>query len=227
MRSKRYKNLLKFIDKNKTYLIEEAIKLIKKTANTKFDSSVEVHFSLGIDAKKGDQQVRGSIILPQGTGKTKKIAAFVPPEKEKEVKDAGADLVGGKELIEKIKQSEKIDFDIAITVPEMMKELAVIAKILGPKGLMPSPKTETITQNLKKTITELKKGKISFKNDDTGNVHQVIGKVSFSEQQLLENYQTLLEAVKKAKPPSSKGIYLRNISISSTMGPGIKVAITS
>ena len=224
-RSKRYQEAVKKVDKNKIYPIAEAIKLAKQTNITKFDASVEVHVRLGIDSKKGEQQVRGTITLPQGTGKTKKIAVFVGPEKEKEAKEAGADLIGGQELIDSIKSSGKVDFDIALATPDMMPKLAVIAKILGPKGLMPSPKNETITTNLKKTIGELKKGKVNFKNDDTGNVHQVIGKVSFEDKKIIDNYQALIEAIKKAKPSSSKGIYIKNISISSSMGPGIKVQL--
>ena len=224
-RSKRYKEVSKIIDKNKTYPIADAIKVVKETATTKFDSSIEAHVRLGIDPKKGEQQVRGAITLPHGTGKTKKIAAFVPEDKEKEAKEAGADIVGGEDLIAEIKKTSKIDFDIAVAVPEIMPKLAMIAKFLGPRGLMPSPKNETISTDLKKTIGELKKGKVSFKNDDTGNIHQVIGKASFEPKQLLENYQTFMKAIKKAKPASSKGTYLQNISITSTMGPSAKVEI--
>lgn len=222
-RSKKYKELSKKINKDKTYPIVEAIKLIKKTSQTKFDGSVEIHVRLGIDPKKGEQQVRGAVTLPQGTGKTKKIAAFVPADKEKEAKEAGADTVGGEDLVADIKKTSKLDFEIALATPDMMPKLAVIAKILGPKGLMPSPKNETITTNLKKTIEELRKGKINFKNDDTGNIHQVIGKVSFDEKQLIENYTSIINALKKARPSSVKGIYIKNISISSSMSPGIKV----
>ncbi|MBU0619990.1 MAG: 50S ribosomal protein L1 [Patescibacteria group bacterium] len=211
------------MDKTKTYSIEEAIELTKKTSKTKFDASVEVHFRLGIDPKKGDQQVRGAVSLPHGTGKTIKVAAFVTPENEKEAKKAGADYVGGEELVEEIKKTEKTDFQIAVAEPAMMKNLAKIAKILGTRGLMPSPKNETVTLNPAKTVAELKKGKISFKNDDTGNVHTVIGKVSFSKEQLLENFNVLLTAIKKAKPSSSKGVYIKNISISSSMGSGVRV----
>ncbi len=212
-------------DKTKAHTIEEAIDLTKKLSPTKFDASVEVHFRLGIDPRKGDQQVRAAVNLPHGTGKTVKVAAFVSPGKEKEVKDAGADYVGGEELIAEIKKTEKTDFQVAVAEPAMMKALAPIAKILGTRGLMPSPKNDTVTSNPAKTVAELKKGKVSFKNDDTGNVHTAIGKVSFDSKQLLENYQTLLEAIKKAKPSSSKGVYIKNIAISSSMGPGIKIAI--
>ena len=225
-RSKRYQEAVKKIDKNKSYSIEEAITLIKATSSTKFDSSVEVHIRLGIDPKKGEQQVRGTVSLPHGTGKTKRIAAIVPADKEKDATAAGADLVGGQELIDRIKQTGKIDFDVAVTVPEMMPKLTVVAKILGPRGLMPSPKNETITTNLKKTIEELKKGRVNFKNDATSNIHQLIGKVSFGNQQLIENYRALLDTVRKAKPSSSKGVYLINISLTTTMGPGVKVQLS-
>lgn len=224
-RSKRYQEISKIIDKNKTYSIQEAIALAKKTAKTKFDGSMEVHFRLGVDAKKSEQQVRGAITLPAGSGKTKKIVAFVPEGREQEAKEAGADVVGGQEMINEIKGSGKINFEVAVATPEMMPKLAVIAKILGPKGLMPSPKNETITKDLKKTITELKKGKINFKTDDTGNVHQIFGKVSFDEAKLLENFNALYAAIKRSKPPTSKGIFIQNISINATMGPGIKVSI--
>ena len=224
-RSKRYQEAVKKIDRNKAYPALEAIKLAKETNTAKFDSSVEIHIHLGTNPKKSEQQVRGAVTLPHGTGKTKKIAAIVSPAREKEAKEAGADIVGSEGLIEEIKKSGKIEAEIILASPEMMPKLAVIARILGPRGLMPSPKNETITTNLKKTIGELKKGKINFKTDDTSNVHQIIGKVSFTEKQLLENYQAFIEALKKAKPPSVKGIYIQNISISSSMGPGIKVEI--
>jgi len=212
-------------DNTKSYGIAEAIELIKKINKAKFDASVEVHFRLGIDPKKGDQQIRGAISLPHGTGKTVKVAAFVSSANEKAVKAAGADFVGGDELIAEIKKTEKTDFQVAVAEPEMMKNLAAIAKILGTRGLMPSPKNDTVTQNPAKAVEELKKGKISFKNDDTSNVHAVIGKVSFDTNKLVENFNVFLETIRKAKPNSSKGVYLKNSSVSSTMGPGIKVSL--
>lgn len=224
-RSKRYQEMTKKVEKNKVYPLAEAIKLAKETSTTKFDGSLEVHVRLGIDLKKTEQQVRGTIVLPFGTGKTKKIAAFVSPDKEKEAKEAGADLTGGQELIDQIKATGKVDFEIAVATPDMMPKMAVIAKILGPKGLMPSPKNETITTNLKKTISELKGGKVNFKSDDTGNIHQIIGKTSFKEKDLESNYQAFLEAVKKVKPATAKGSYLQSITIATTMGPGIKVQL--
>jgi len=213
-------------DKNKSYSIAEAIALVKKTSKTKFDSSVEVHFRLGIDPKKGEQQVRGAVSLPYGTGKTVKVAAFVNSTNEKACKDAGADYVGGDELIAEIKKTEKTDFAVAVAEPEMMKNLAQIAKILGTRGLMPSPKNDTVTNDPAKAVAELKKGKVSFKNDDSGNIHSLIGKVSFDDNKLIENYNVMLETIKKSKPSSAKGTYVKNISLSSSMGPGVKVSLS-
>jgi len=212
-------------EKNKSYAIDEALDLVKKFSKTKFDSSVEVHFRLGIDTTKSDQQIRAAVSLPHGTGKTVKVAAFVPAAKEKDVKAAGADLVGGDELIAEIKKSEKTDFAVAIATPDMMKNLASIAKILGTRGLMPSPKNETVTADPAKTVAEIKKGKISFKSDDTGNLHLVIGKTSFEKEKLNQNFKTVLDLIKKLKPAKSKGVYIKNASISSTMGPGIKITV--
>lgn len=223
---KRYNELAAIVDPKKLYSPEEAIELAQKTSNTKFDSSIEIHVLLGTDAKKSDQQVRSTITLPHGTGKTKRIAVFTSePDKEKEAKEAGADLIGGEELIKEIAQKGKLEFDIAVATPEIMAKLAKIAKILGPRGLMPSPKNETVTPNVKKIIDELKKGKVAFKSDDTGNIHQVIGKASFKKEQLLENYATLLEAIRKSKPSTTKGTFIKQVSIASTMGPGIKVSL--
>lgn len=223
--SKRYNELKALIDANKAYSIEEAIELAKKTATTKFDSSVEVHVRLGIDPKKSDQQVRGTVSLPHGTGKTKKVCAIVGNDAHtKEATDAGADVVAGIELVDEMAKTGKIECDIYVTTPDMMPKMAKVAKVLGPKGLMPSPKNETVTTNLGKTIGELRKGKVAFKADDTANLHQSIGKASFSNEQLVQNYTTLLDAVKKAKPASSKGVYLVSVTLTSTMGPAIKVA---
>lgn len=221
-RGKKYKSASEKVDKNKTYSIEEAIKLVKENKLAKFDESVEVHIKLSIDTKAGDQQVRGTVVLPYGTGKTKKIAV-ITSIKTKEAKDAGADMIGGEEMITKLK-SGKFNFDILVATPEMMPKLAPIAKILGPKGLMPSPKTETVTEKIKETVEALKKGKINFKNDDTGNIHQVFGKLSFSKLDLGANLKALTEALNKAKPASVKGKFIKSVTICSTMGPGIKVS---
>ena len=225
MTGKRYSEARKSIDLKKSYSLEEAMDLLKNTSKEKFDAGIEVHIKLGIDPKKGEQMVRGTIVLPHSVGKSKIIAAFVESNLEKEAKDAGADIVGSEELIKEIKTSGKINFDIAIATPSMMPKLAQIAKILGPKGLMPNPKSETVTPHIKKAIEELKKGKTTFKNDDTGNIHQLIGRVSLDKGQLLENFNVFIEAVNKVKPSSSKGVYLRNVVVCSTMGPGIKVGV--
>ena len=222
----RKKDYSDIYDKFRAYTPAEALTIVKKLTKSKFDASLEVHFRLGIDTKKGDQQLRGTVSLPHGTGKTVKVAAFVSPENEKAAKEAGADFVGGEDLIKKIKQTEKTDFQVAIAEPALMKNLSAIAKILGTRGLMPSPKNETVTPNPAKAIAELKKGKISFKNDDTANVHTVIGRVSFTDAQLLENYAVLLETIKKAKPSSAKGTFIKNISFCSAMSPGVKVSLS-
>jgi len=221
------KGLASKVEKNKVYPLDEAIKLARETSGVKFDAGIEVHAHLGIDVKKGEQQVRATVVLPHGTGKTKTVAAFVSPEREKEAKEAGADFVYGEEDIKKIKDTGKINFEIAVTTPDMMAKLAMAAKVLGPKGLMPNPKTETVGPNLKKMIEELKKGKVTFKNDDGANVHQLVGRVSFTEAQLKENLTAFLDALNKAKPDGIKGSYLQSLTLCSSMGPAIKVATNS
>lgn len=212
-------------DANKSYSLNEALEILKKITKTKFDASVEAHFRLGINPKKGDQQVRSTVSLPHGTGKTVRIAAFVSPANEKAAKDAGADLIGGEELIEQIKRSEKTDFEVAVAEPAMMRQLAVIAKILGTRGLMPSPKNETVTTDIAKAITELKKGKVSYKNDETANIHCLIGKMSFTPEQLADNYKALLDNLRKSKPSSAKGSYIKSAFICSSMSPSIKITV--
>ena len=224
MRSKRYQEQVKKIDKTKTYSFDEAIKLIKETATVKFDASVEVHTKLGINPKQGDQLVRGTVTLPHGTGKTKRVVVFTETKTE-EARKAGADMVGGKDLISEIKISGKTDFDIAIADPSMMKDLAVIARVLGPRGLMPSPKNETVTDQIGKAVEAMKGGKVSFKNDDTANIHQVIGKVSWTEDVLKENLSIFLDALKRAKPSSSKGVYMEKVYLATTMGPSIRITV--
>lgn len=211
------------IEKNKVYSVSEAVKLVKESKVAKFDESVEVHVRMDIDPKKGDQQVRGAMVLPNGTGKSKKIAVATTTKID-EAKKAGADIVGAEDLIEKIKAG-KIEFDILVATPEMMPKLAPIAKILGPKGLMPSPKAETVTDKIAETVEMLKKGKVSFKNDNTGNLHQVIGKVSFDEKKLEENLISFVDALQKSKPVGVKGKFIIGISICSTMGPAVRVSI--
>ncbi|MBU6447279.1 50S ribosomal protein L1, partial [Patescibacteria group bacterium] len=185
--SKRQKANNEQVDSSKVYSIEEAVELAKKTANTKFTGSVEVHIRLGIDPKKTDQSVRGSVTLPNGTGKSKKVAAFVTEAKEKEAKEAGAAIVGGEELIKRIKETEKTDFDVAVAEPAMMRLMAPIAKVLGQRGLMPNPKTGTVTENISGIIKEISAGKVDFKNDDSANIHQIVGKTNFEAKQLAEN----------------------------------------
>jgi large subunit ribosomal protein L1 len=221
--SKRYTELAKLIDAQKTYSIEEAVELIKKTATTKFDSSVEIHFKLGINSKKSDQFVRGNVILPHGTGKSKRVAVITGADRQKEARDAGADVVGGQEMIDEIKKSEKTDFDILLATPDMMRGLAPVARILGTRGLMPTPKNDTVVTNIAKAIEELKRGKSTFKNDDTGNIHDIVGRVSFDDKKLAENIRFFIGAVEKARPASLKGAYIKNISLSSTMGPAVRV----
>lgn len=222
--SKKYLELKKLVDPKKTYAPLEAIELVKKTSATKFDGTVEIHARLGIDPKKGEQAVRGTVVLPHATGRTTRVAVFAVTEADA-ARAAGADLVGGKELIEEIKRTEKCDFDVAVAEPALMKDLAQIAKVLGPRGLMPSPKNETVTPHVGKAVTELKRGKLTFKNDDSGNVHQVVGKISFDSQKLIDNLTALVDAIKKAKPATAKGTYLKSLTLSATMGPGIRVSI--
>lgn len=225
MRSKKYQETAKLVDQKKLYTIEEAIDLVKKTSKTKFDATIEVHFHLGINPEKGEQQVRGVLSLPHSAGKAKIIAAFVEAGREAEAKEAGATLVGGEELIAEIAKSGKCDFEVAVATPAIMPKLAKVAKILGPRGLMPNPKNETVGLDIKKIISELKKGKTVFKNDLGGNIHIVIGKVSSEKEKLLENFRVMLETVKRTKPPTSKGIFLQSITLASSMGPGIPVQV--
>lgn len=223
-RSKRFDQAKKLVEPDKAYSITEAVELAKKTSTVKFDAGLEVHLRLGIDTKKADQVVRGSVTLPHGTGKTKKIAVFAEDKDQEIAKKAGAELVGGDELIAEIKKSGKCDFEIALATPVIMKKMGQIAKILGPKGLMPNPRNETVTNDLAKSIKELSEGKVTFRNDDSGNIHQLIGKVSFEAKKLVENYNAFLEAVKSAKPSGAKGTFVSGVKISSTMGPGIKIS---
>lgn len=214
---------IKDADLKKPYTPEEALGLVQKASTEKFDAAIEVHVNTGIDPKKGEQIIRGSVVLPHGVGKTKRIAVFAEGEKADEAKAAGADVIGGTELITEIRTSGKADFDVAIATPDMMRHLAAAAKVLGPKGLMPSPKNETVSTNVKAAVEQVKRGKITFKNDDSANVHQAIGKRSFDHGKLLENYTAFMDALRKARPSAAKGIFIKSITVKSTMGPGIKV----
>jgi large subunit ribosomal protein L1 len=225
-RGKKYLKKVKLVDSTKTYSLEEAVELLKKTSPVKFDASVEVHLWLGIDTSSGEQQVRSSVVLPHGTGKDKKVAVFAQGEALKQAEEAGADRVGGKEIIDEIKAQKRFEgIDVVVATPQMMPLLAPVAKILGPRGLMPSLKTETVTDKVGEAVRQLKKGKIEFRNDTGGNLHQLVGKVSWESPRLIENVKTLLEAVRKAKPAKSKGTFLRQAVLCSTMGPGIKIQI--
>ncbi len=226
-RSKRYKAAKAAVTPGKAYEPKEAVDIIKAEPAAKFDASVEVHLHLGVDVKQANQQVRGSVVLPNGIGKTKRVAVFCAEDKQKAAKAAGATLVGGEELIKEIQTTGKCDFDVAVATPDMMKLLAPIAKILGQKGLMPNPKTETITPDVAKAVENLNKGKVSFKADDTGNVHQMIGKLSFEAAKLLENLTTFIEAVKRAKPSGAKGTYVMSATLTTTMGPAVKVHVSA
>lgn len=226
-RGKKYRGVAEKIEKNKVYSLSEAVSLIKENKTAKFDESVEAHIKTNVDPKKGDQQIRGTVNLPHGTGKIKRITVITSVSLA-EAKEAGADKVGGEELIELIKTGKLIpfsDFDILVATPEMMPKLAQVAKILGPKGLMPNPKSETVTPKVKETILALKKGKAAFKNDDSGNVHQLVGKISFETEKIIENIRAFVEEVEKAKPSGLKGKLVANISICSTMGPGLKISL--
>lgn len=224
MHSKRYRAAQALIEPGKTYPLSEAIGLLKQTASTKFDGSVEIHIRLGIDPSKGDQAVRGTVELPHGSGKKVRVAVVAKGPAAKAAKEAGADIVGDDDLIAEIKKKESIAADVVIATPDMMKLLAPVAKILGTKGLMPNPKNETVTADPGKAVAAWLKGKVPFRSDATANVHAIVGKPSFTPEQLQENIAIFLEAVKKVKPTTSKGTYIKSVTLASSMGPGIPVA---
>jgi len=222
-RSKKYTEALSKIDKTKVYAKEEAIKLVKETSISSFDGSVDVAIRLNLDTKKADQQLRGAIVLPKGTGKTAKVLVIAKGPKATEAKEAGADYVGDTDMLDKIEKENWFDFDTIIATPDMMPALGKLGKVLGPKGLMPNPKTGTVTMDVKKAVEDVKSGKVEYRTDSFGIIHSIIGKVSFSEEDLLANLNAFVSTILKIKPASVKGDYVKSISISSTMGPGIKV----
>lgn len=222
-KSKRYNEALAAVEKGKLYDITEAVELLQKVKKTKFDETVEVAFKLGVDPRHADQQIRAALVLPHGTGKTSKVLVITQGAKVKEAEAAGADYVGGKELLEKIQKENWFDFDVIVATPDMMAELGKLGRVLGPKGLMPNPKTGTVTNDLKKAIEEIKAGKVEYRLDKEANIHVGIAKISFDAKQIVENFQTIFEAIVKAKPASAKGTYMKNVVITTTMGPGIKI----
>ena len=222
-RSKKYEEAFSRIEKGKVYSKEEAVKLVKETSISKFDGSVEVAMRLNLDTKKADQQLRGAIVLPKGTGKNIRVLVIAKGENAEKAKNAGADYVGDVDMIEKIEKENWFDFDTMIATPDMMPLLGKIGRVLGPRGLMPNPKTGTVTMDVEKAVNEVKAGRVEYRTDSFGNIHGIIGKVSFSEEDLLANLDAFVAAILKVKPATVKGDYVKNISISSTMGPGIKV----
>ena len=222
-RGKNYKESVKLIDKSNLYDPMEAFDLVTKASKAKFDETVELHVKLGVDSRHADQQVRGAIVLPHGTGKTRKVLVFCKPEREDEAKEAGADFVGGQELVEKIQKENWFDYDVVVATPDMMGVVGRLGKVLGPKGLMPTPKAGTVTPNLAQAVKEIKAGKIEYRLDKTNIIHCPIGKVSFGPEKLNDNFNALIGAIIKAKPAAAKGQYIRSCVTASTMGPGEKI----
>ena len=222
-RGKKYIEAAKLVDRTVQYDTEEAISLVKKTAVAKFDETVEAHVRLGVDGRHADQQVRGAVVLPHGTGRTVRVLVFAKGDKLDEALAAGADFVGGDELIPRIQNEGWFDFDVVVATPDMMGVVGRLGRVLGPKGLMPNPKAGTVTMDVTKAVQDIKAGKIEYRLDKTNIIHVPIGKVSFTEEQLKDNFTTLMEALVKAKPAAAKGQYLKNVTIASTMGPGVKV----
>ena len=223
---KRYSEAAKLVEKTKTYDLEEAVALVKKTASAKFDETIEAHFRLGVDGRHADQQVRGAVVLPHGTGKTVKVLVFAKGNKVDEALAAGADYAGGDELVPKIQNEGWLDFDVVVATPDMMGVVGRLGRVLGPKGLMPNPKAGTVTMDVTKAINDIKAGKIEYRLDKSNIIHVPIGKDSFTEEQLTDNFQTLIDAVVKAKPAAAKGQYIKSLVVASTMGPGVKLNVT-
>ena len=226
-KGKKYLEVSKLVEKNKLYSLEEAVELVKKTTVTKFDSSVELAMRLNLDTKKADQQLRGAIVLPNGTGKTKKVLVLAKGAQATAAKEAGADYVGDNDYLEKIEKENWFDFDVMIATPDMMPALGKLGKVLGPKGLMPNPKTGTVTMDTATAVNDVKKGRVEYRTDSYGNVHVIIGKVSFDAEKLIENLNAFVSLIIKTKPSVVKGKYILNVAVSSTMGPGIKIDTNS
>ncbi len=224
MAGKKYTAALAMVDRSKTYSYAEAVALAKKTTTTKFDSSVEVSFSLNVDPRQAEQNIRGALVLPNGTGRTQRVLVITQGAKVDEAKAAGADYVGGKDMLDQI-QGGWFDFDVIVATPDMMGQLGRLGKLLGPKGLMPNPKTGTVTMDVTKAIDEIKKGKVEYRVDKDGNLNVMIGKVSFTDEALAENYKALYDQIVRVKPATVKGAYIKGVTVSTTMGPGIKVTV--
>ena len=220
-RGKRYQEASKLVDRTKVYEAKEALEIIEKMPKTKFDETVELHVKLGVDSKHADQQVRGTVVLPHGTGKTKKVLVFAKGDKAKEAEEAGADYVGAEDLVPKIEKENRFDYDVIVATPDMMGVVGRLGKVLGPKGLMPNPKSGTVTMDVTKAISEIKAGKVEYRLDKTNIIHLGFGKVSFGVDKLFENYERIIEAILKAKPAAAKGQYIKSVSISTSMGPGL------
>ena len=222
-KGKRYVESAKLVDRTNLYDVEEAVSIIKKTANAKFDETIEAHIKLGVDGRHADQQVRGAVVLPHGTGKKVRVLVFAKGDKVEEAQAAGADFVGGQELVPKIQNEGWLDFDVVVATPDMMGVVGRLGRVLGPKGLMPNPKAGTVTMDVTKAVNDIKAGKIEYRLDKTNIIHVPVGKASFTEEQLADNFQTLIDAINKARPSAVKGQYLKSITLTSTMGPGVKV----
>jgi large subunit ribosomal protein L1 len=220
--SKKYEDALKLVDREKAYEVSEAVDVVKQTAKANFDETIELAARLGVDPKKADQQIRGAVVLPHGTGKTQSVIVFAKGEKAKEAEAAGADVVGEEDLINRVSQGW-LDFDVVVATPDMMAQVGKLGRVLGPKGLMPNPKTGTVTFDVTKAVEEIKAGKVEYRVDKTGNLHVPIGKASFDNSKLEENFRTMMETIVKVKPAAAKGTYIRGVAVAATMGPGVKV----
>ena len=224
-KGKRYVESAKLVDRTNLYDVDEAVSILKKTASAKFDETIEAHIRLGVDGRHADQQVRGAVVLPHGTGKTVRVLVFAKGDKVAEAEAAGADFVGGDELVPRIQKEGWLDFDVVVATPDMMGIVGRLGRILGPKGLMPNPKAGTVTMDVTKAINDIKAGKIEYRLDKSNIIHVPVGKASFTEEQLADNFQTLIDAIMKAKPSTVKGAYLKSVALASTMGPGVKLNV--